>query len=252
MPHVLCIGNSFSQDATHYLHQIAAADSAELHVCNLVIGGCSLERHWINTAADLSSYRLEENGESTGRYISVPDALGLQKWDYVTVQQASHDSGIADTYHPYLEKLAAYIREKAPSAQILLHQTWAYDVDSQHGEFIRYKRDQNYMYECICAAYNEAAQTIGARIIPSGDAVQRLRTREPFLYGHGGMSVCRDGFHMNLIYGRYLLSALWYKVLTGNSVKNNTYIPRTPLAPNAVCDEKVLQVVKDFVDELQV
>ena len=45
---ILAIGNSFSQDATHYLHQIAAADQVDMKVVNLYIGGCSLERHWNN------------------------------------------------------------------------------------------------------------------------------------------------------------------------------------------------------------
>ena len=32
------------------------------------------------------------------------------------------------------------------------------------------------------------------------------------------MSLCRDGFHMSLVYGRYLLGAVWYETLTGQSV----------------------------------
>ena len=39
---VLAIGNSFSQDATRYLHQIAKANQFDLKVVNLYIGGCSL------------------------------------------------------------------------------------------------------------------------------------------------------------------------------------------------------------------
>ena len=46
MVRILAIGNSFSQDATHYLHQIAASDNVEMKVVNLYIGGCSLEQHW--------------------------------------------------------------------------------------------------------------------------------------------------------------------------------------------------------------
>ncbi|MGN1128615.1 MAG: DUF4886 domain-containing protein, partial [Candidatus Flemingiibacterium sp.] len=42
---VLSIGNSFSQDAQRWLHDIAAADGVELLAKNLYIGGCSLERH---------------------------------------------------------------------------------------------------------------------------------------------------------------------------------------------------------------
>ena len=64
------------------------------------------------------------------------------------------------------------------------------------------------------------------------------------------MSICRDGFHMNVIYGRYLLAAVWYRMLTGNSVCSNSYIPSTRLAPNAVFDGEVLKVIKETVDML--
>ena len=45
---ILAIGNSFSQDATRYLQKIARADGEKISVINLVIGGCSLERHYLN------------------------------------------------------------------------------------------------------------------------------------------------------------------------------------------------------------
>ena len=50
---------------------------------------------------------------------------------------------------------------------------------------------------------------------------------------------------MNVIYGRYLLAATWYKTLFGKSVTKNPYIPSTALAPNAVCNEQILNVVKE-------
>lgn len=53
-----------------------------------------------------------------------------------------------------------------------------------------------------------------------------------------------DGFHMNVIYGRYLLGVTWYKTLFGKFVTKNPYIPSTALAPNAVCNEQILNVVK--------
>ena len=56
MINILAIGNSFSQDATHYLHQIAGADGVETKVVNLYIGGCSLERHWANVQSGAKDY----------------------------------------------------------------------------------------------------------------------------------------------------------------------------------------------------
>lgn len=245
---VLAVGNSFSQDATHYLHQIAAADNVEMKVVNLYIGGCSLEQHWNNIRSEAEEYLYEENGRSTEEYISIPKALEMDKWDYIVTQQVSHDSGIIETYYPYIEDIADYIKSKAPQAEILLQETWAYETDSLHSEFSKYNQDQQEMYEKVSAAYRSVAKKMGVRVIPCGDVVQTLRKKEPFLYGQGGMPICRDGFHMNVIYGRYLLAATWYKTLTGNRVGENAYIPHTELAPNAVCNEQILHVVKETVD----
>ena len=68
---ILAIGNSFSQDATYYLHQIAAADDVDIKVVNLYIGGCSLERHWNNIQNEAEEYLLEENGCSCFRSLSI-------------------------------------------------------------------------------------------------------------------------------------------------------------------------------------
>ncbi len=247
---ILAIGNSFSQDATHYLHQIAAADRVEIKVVNLYIGGCSLERHWANIQSEAKEYLYEENGNSTGQTISVQDALAMEEWDYVVTQQASHFSGMMETYHPYIENMATFIRVNAPKAEFLIQQTWAYEIDSLHPEFGNYNHSQQEMYNRLSEAYSSVAKQIDARLIPCGNVIQELRKRIPFIYQQGGMSICRDGFHMNVIYGRYLLAAIWYKVLTGKAISDNTYIPYTKLAPNAVCNVAVLQVVKETVDAL--
>lgn len=47
---ILAVGNSFSEDATFYLPQIAEAGGKSLILGRLYIGGCSLERHWTTSA----------------------------------------------------------------------------------------------------------------------------------------------------------------------------------------------------------
>lgn len=247
---ILAVGNSFSQDATHYLHQIAAADNVDMKVGNLYIGGCSLERHWNNIQNNAREYLYEENGYSTEEYLSVQEALNREKWDYIVTQQVSHDSGIMETYFPYIERIRDYIKEQAPQAEFLLQETWAYEIDSLHSKFGNYHQDQQEMYEKISETYKSVAEKIGVRLIPCGDAVQALRKKDPFRYADGGMSLCRDGFHMNVVYGRYLLAAVWYKTIVGKSVSDNVYVPSTRLAPNAVCKEHILKVVKNAVDEM--
>jgi len=72
---ILSIGNSFSQDAQRYLHRIARADGVDLYTCNLYIGGCPLSRHYQNMLADSRAYELEVNGERTGFFVSIKEAL---------------------------------------------------------------------------------------------------------------------------------------------------------------------------------
>ena len=63
---ILSIGNSFSQDAQRYLHQIARADGVKLTCVNLYIGGCPLSKHYRNMLSEKSEYSLEVNGSNTG------------------------------------------------------------------------------------------------------------------------------------------------------------------------------------------
>lgn len=247
---IIAIGNSFSQDATHYLHQIAEADGIDIETVNLYIGRCNLERHWNNVKENSKDYLYELNGESTEKYVSIEEALSEERWDYVVLQQASHDSGFWDTYSPYLENIAEYVSKNVPGTEILLQQTWAYEIDSLHPKFKLYDYDQHKMYEMLSEAYKKASAKINAKIIPCADAVQRLRSKPPFIYSQGGMSLCRDGFHMNVIYGRYLLAALWYEFLTGKSILENSYVPHTKLAPKAICRDDILQTVKETAHEI--
>lgn len=223
---ILAIGNSFSQDATAYLHDIAAAGGIDTKIVNLYIGGCSLKTHWENAEDDNKDYLYELNGSSDGRMVSIREALTEDDWDLITLQQASHDSGRPETYQPYLSELSGYVRQYAPGAKQLLHETWAYEIDSDHPAFAEhYHSNQDEMYQALRSAYQEAAKQIAVPIIPCGDAIQALRKTAPFDYPNGGISLCRDGFHMSIPYGRYLLGAVWYETLLQGNIAENPYLP---------------------------
>lgn len=221
---ILAIGNSFSQDATRYLQDIAKSTGKELFVRNCYIGGCSLERHVNNIKSGEAAYEYQENSQAL-KMISIGDALCERKWDYVTVQQVSGFSGIYESYEPYLTELVEFIKSKAPEAEIVFHRTWAYEIDSQHGDFPRYDCDQRKMYEEIVKASSQAASKHGLRVIGTGDAVQKVRGIPEFDYANGGLSLCRDAFHLSLDYGRYLAGLVWYKFFTGGDVKAVRYAP---------------------------
>lgn len=244
---ILAIGNSFSQDATTYLHQTALAQGIELDVYNLYIGGCPLEKHCLNLETGAEAYELQHNGVPTGQMVSLMDMLRLHPWDVITTQQASHDSGWMETYEPFMGMLAQTIRREVPGARFLLHETWAYEHTSDHTGFLRYRRNQQEMYERLRLCYYSMAYKYGLDVIPCGDLIQKARALPAFHTPSGGQTLCRDGFHMNL-YGRYLLSCAWIKTLCGASVKNNPFVPEPACGVDEV-DEQLMQLIRTLVDE---
>lgn len=217
---ILCIGNSFSQDATRYLHQVSGE---ELFVRNLYIGGCSLERHYNNIVNDAADYEYQKNGRCL-KMISIAEALTKRKWDCITVQQVSQDSGIIDTYEPFLGEIVKYLKEKCPNAKIVLHRTWPYAETSTHPGFANYGHDRVRMYNAIVSATSEIAKRYGFDVIPSGDAVQMASALPEFKMG-AELSMHRDGFHLTLDYGRYLAALVLYKFFTGNDPREVEYEP---------------------------
>ncbi len=223
---VLAIGNSFSQDAETFIHDIAKASGIDILFGGLYIGGCSLERHWNNIEADAADYVYTKTG-CEKRMITIREALLDEEWDFVTMQQCSGYSGLYDSYQPYLTKLSAYVKAFRPDAEQLIHETWAYELDAiTHPHFHFYDNDQQKMYNALKDAYDKAAASIGnVRIIPCGDAMQIARSSATFDYIHGGQSLNRDGYHASWTKGRYLLGCVWVEVLSGVSMIGNTFVP---------------------------
>ena len=219
---VLAIGNSFSDDTTTYLRNMAVADGVDLRVANLLIPGCSLQRHRDNLHNGSADYICAYHTlDCMYKVIPVglPWALETAEWDYVTVQQVSGSSGKYDTFNPAAQELIAAIREKVPTAEIMLHMTWSYAQDYP-GIAANGYASQEDMGERIKAAYAQfSADTDGARIIPSGEAIRMARTVL-------GDTLNRDGFHLNPK-GRIITGYVWYEIFTGISALDSRFDPRS-------------------------
>lgn len=210
---VLSIGGSFSQDAHRYLHDLARSEHVELETVNLMIGGCPLDRHFRNMKGNRREYSLEVNGHSTGFRTSLEEALSARTWDYVTLQQDSSQSYLKESFHPYINELASYIRSFCPKAKLLIHQTWAYQ---DHSDKILSRGFHTYdeMFAPIKECYAAVAEEIHADgIIPSGTALQ-------YALRHGIKQVHRDSSHLQLGIGRFILSLVWYQYLTGRDIQH--------------------------------
>lgn len=236
---ILSIGNSFSEDAQRYLHAIAKADGIELNTFNLYIGGCPLSLHYRNMLSEERAYDLEMNGVRTGFKVSLKEALLNRQWDVVTIQQASHESPYYETYQPYLNSLAEYIKLCVPKTKIAVHQTWAYEQDSERLNVELGYINHTDMFSDIRNSYQKAADEIKADfIIPSGEVFQAV-------LASGIEKVHRDTYHASYGLGRYTLGLIWYVVLTGNDIKNNTFSS----FDEAISDEHIL-IVKNCVEKI--
>ena len=225
---LLAIGNSFSDDAIeHYLYGLADANGDTIVIGNMYIGGCSLERHYNNSVSNSNSYsyrKIVDGVKTITPEYRLSDAIADEDWDYISFQQVSSLSGILDSYYPYIDELIKYAQKHStnPDVQIVLHSTWAYAESSTHTAFVNYNSSQTEMFKAIIDAGIRVAEKSGIdMIIPAGTAIQNGRTTSL------GDTFCRDGFHLELSYGRYTASCVWYEKLFGKSVVSNNYVPAT-------------------------
>lgn len=283
---VLMIGNSFSQSVLKQLPAIAQAMGRPLDLANLMIGGCPLSRHWQNVEkggdAAFAPYAVSmawtscDKKDSALRKVTpkgrgnIPQALAAEPWDVVTIQQASGQSAFYKTYQPYADKLIAFIRERAPQAEIRIQETWSYSP--YDGRLGVWKFTPEKMYERVHAAYAELAAHAKLKVIPTGTAVQNYRRALPVTYAKvftkaelaalveparpdfygdacglaswgvdeesGARRLRVDGSHLNRN-GEYLQGCVWAAALFGVDVKTCPYTPDFLAADRAALMRKV-------------
>ena len=226
---ILCIGNSFSWDAVEQeLVPLCDAAGVEVEIHNLYYGGCSLQQHAQFLLQDTAAYshRVCTNAEPRiiKDTITLRQALRDGKYDYISLQQASHDSGLRDSYEPWLSLLIDTVRAYQPDAQLCWMQTWAYSRDAKHPAYPRYHSNQQEMWDSIQActkyvlnSFPSGRDGVGLVLIPCGTAIQLARQTKL------GDTLCRDGYHLNYTYGRFTAACVWYEIITGKDVRRNRY-----------------------------
>lgn len=236
---VLSISNSFGVDATRYLHQIARIANVKLDVATLYIGGCPLERHYRNMISNQLAYDLYYNGFLTGFRVSLEQALLSNCWDVVTIQQGSIFSSRPASYEPYAQKLCDFVKTCQPKSKILVHQTWAYEDGHEKIAALGYE-SAHAMFADIEKAYQKCHESIGSDgIIPGGRLLMDLLDK-------GIEKVHRDKCHVSLGLGRYALGLLWFRMLTGKTVADNSYCDFDEPIP-----QEEIRIAKETVDTFE-
>lgn len=173
---VLAVGNSFSANALRCFGDIVRASGSKVIATNAMIGGCDFERHMRHADA----FEADPNDPAGRPYPgkrSLKELLTQERWDFVTIQQASPKSFRPETFHPHADRLVAYIKKYAPQAEIVIHETWAYRDDhrwfSDHANNKEQPLTADAMYSAVRKAYDGLAAETGFRLIPCGDAIDR-------------------------------------------------------------------------------
>lgn len=223
---ILAIGNSFSDDAIeHYLYDLAKSNSIEVIIGNMYIGGAPVSLHLKNIKENNANYEYRKIGldgvKTKTKKVSIDQAIEDENWDYISLQQASSLSGQYNVIMKDLPELVERIKAKKPKkAKLVYHQTWAYQQDSKHKGFANYNNNQMEMYAGIIDASKKISKSkMFDFIIPVGTAIQNARSSSL------GDTYTRDGYHLQLDYGRFTAACTWYQKIFQKDVRKNSYKP---------------------------
>lgn len=275
---VLMVGNSFSICVLNEMPAIAASFGRPLDLTSLYIGGCPLSRHVANLSATNHPYDVRWNSCGRKDLAVVPfagklvaktwpqghtdqlgnlrDILAGDRWDVVTIQQASHESWRWECFEPHADTLIAAIREEAPQAKIVIQQTWSYNkkdsriCDPKTGGPGSWKIDQDGMFACLSTNYLRLARRYGLDVIPTGCAVQCYRKSHPDLKAEDdvvGVAKTGDTIHLNAR-GHYLQGLVWVSALLGVNALDCTYAPKGMAAADA---QALRRAAAEAFDELR-
>lgn len=239
---ILAIGNSFSTDSMEYLWNVLRDAGVETVVLgNLYYGGCAMSQHLTFGTSDSASYTYYKNTKgswSSRSSAKMSEAIADEEWDIITLQESSKASGVASAYKASFKKLVDLVREKNQTATLVWNMTWAYQSDSTHSSFPNYDRDQMKMYTMITDCVKNYVQKDGriSYVIPVGTAVQNARSS--FLGDH----ITRDGYHLNMQFGRYLAALTWACKITGVSPDAISYNPS-----HSAINDDMLAVARESV-----
>lgn len=274
---ILSIGNSFSVSTRIEYPKIVESDPTSEMVLNVggaMLGGCSLQRHW---ETHMKSEKDPKYTPYNRKKSTLREQLTLEKWDIVTLQQVSHLSWKKESFEPYLGDLIKLVRELAPTAEIVLQQTWSYNTcDPRFDPQNKYSWkkdgkpvDQTVMYELLTENYLYYAKKYNLRVIPTGYAVQLYRkamgeklfskkladfenpseksvmTNDVVARFYnwknpktGERSLRTDAIHLNGR-GTYFQSLVWYAFMFGKDPEKITYCPKGVTAEEAALFKKL-------------
>ena len=265
---VLDIGNSYTDDSTHYLPQIVTAsgvDTSNMCLYKAVRGGASFKNWYdIYFDRDTSNYSvskilggIDQNITGTaeiGNGERFRNTLKNNEWDLIIIHQVStyspyYDRWEEDSDAGYLSKYIRILRQNQPKATIgflLVHSYWSdYSGNTEKSSLNRWK------------LIAESVKRLRANydidfVIPYGTAIQNLRASSL----NNGYDLTIDGTHNADGIADYTAACCYYQSLfasrygvgiLGNTARINISDPNQGTYPSSnisVTDDNALTCQK--------
>lgn len=208
---VLCIGNSFTNNALKYVCPLLAAaqvNTSSYSIYSLPHTGASVE-HWWKVAESGEVVQLNYKG---GERMPVEEGslakVVAQDWDVITLQQVSKDAVNYSTFNPWLQRLIDFILQHCTNPQVTLAWQTAWSYNQAYGKTTSYDR-----WHQISSAVLQMVVVDGIDVlIPTGTAIQNARSTE--LSTDEGELTC-DGVHLDRNVGCYVASCTWVEAICG-------------------------------------
>ena len=216
---ILCIGNSFTDDATNRLPKIIqSAGLNDIYIGHLIAGNASLKQYYDSYMKNISigTYQVT-NDQMKWKTISenytLKQALQYEDWDIITFQQVSHEAGRLQSYEPVLSSLIDVAKYECRNSKpvIACQIPWAYGTGCKEKGFGKYEYNQLKMYKSIIDATRVIVKQSNIDIIiPVGTAIQNLRNTN---LNNPPLDITRDYRHLDQGIGRYTASCTLFQAL---------------------------------------
>lgn len=237
---ILMIGNSGCYYYVEELYGMLDAAGIKANVCNVYYDGCKLSQHWTwwkNGEAHYQYFITNENGRVKTEGVDLEWCLQQQNWDIISLQESTSKIFNAG-YETHLEttkiwrtELIGYIKEQFPQSRYLWHQPWTYQVGTATNGYVMESFEQQEANTQQIKKYAIAVcKELELERVNTGEAWQIVRKDYGYdkLCARIGKGENNEGdyYHDGDIGGgQYLNAAVWFEVVTGQSVIDNTYRP---------------------------
>ena len=236
---ILDIGNSYTDDATHYLSQIAAAAGAKggFSLYKTVRGSAGF-KSWIDiyNDADTENYKIAR--VCGDKVADIPDyilgnagdgshfrnALEKGEWDIILIHQVSSQSANfelwgGNSYNGFLKELITILRETNPQATVGFHLIHSYSDNYRSNVH----KSSLVMWENIAEAIKKLKLNYDIDfVVPYGTAVENLRAS----HFNDGNDLSTDGAHLADGLGDYVAACCYWETVFAprfGSILGNTF-----------------------------